>query len=384
MPFALSIIWSAIVAWLIVRAIGQRGLFRALDPAVTPPAGIAPRVTIIVPARDEEANIGRCLRSLIDLRYPLERVSVIVVDDHSTDATASLARSVARNHDWIRVLSCPPLPPNWTGKTHACWIGANAASADTEWLCFMDADTRAEPDLLATAVTAANSAELDLLSLAPRQELESFAERLILPCGLYFMGFCQDLRKLQAHPNSDATVTGQFMLIHSSAYKAIGGHAAVSSAICEDVALARLLKRAGRRVALYDGTRLIATRMYTGWRTLWPGLSKNVVDMLGGPLAAVAAAFAAIVLSWGAYALPLLNVAGCAKAIPWACASLVPTFVGSGLAFGLHVAGAAYFRVPLWYGLLFPIGYTVGAAIAIDSVLRRLRRRVIWKGRTYP
>src|SRR6185437_10426187 len=149
-----------------------------------------------------------------------------------------------------------------------------AAPEDVEWLCFLDADMRAVPQAITSAVEAASSRKLDLLTLAPRHELKSFAERLMLPCGLYLLGFYQDLEKVQA-PDSDAVVaTGQFMLLRRAAYRAVGGHAPVRDAICEDVELALLMKRRGHRVLLMDGSLLLITRMYTGWSTLWPGFAK--------------------------------------------------------------------------------------------------------------
>ncbi|MFZ0729091.1 MAG: glycosyltransferase family 2 protein, partial [Methylovirgula sp.] len=315
--------------------------------------------------------------------YPPERLSILVVDDHSDDSTLAIATSIAARHRQLRVLSTPPLPAHWIGKSHACWIGSRAAPPDSEWLCFLDADMRAEPALLASAVACADRQNLDLLSLAPRHELKSFAERLVLPCGLYFLSFCQNLKRLQADDCADTTVTGQFMLVRRSAYERVGGHAAISAAICEDVALARLLKTNGR-VLLGDGKRLLATRMYTGWASLWPGLAKNLVEMLGGPPATFGAALVIIVLAWAAWLLPLADALGCAQQVRGSCVALVPAFLGSGAALGFHLGGAIYFRVPFWYAFLFPLGYTAGAAMAIDSVRRRLRRKVTWKGRTYP
>ncbi len=378
---ALAWAWPAIIGWLILRAYGQRNILQ--EVARTPPP-ITPKLAVIVPARDEEANIGRCLESLVAQAYPQERLAIIVVDDHSGDETVRIASCIATSHPNVQILKSHPLPPHWIGKSHACWIGANTAPDDAEWLCFIDADMRAAPDLMACAVATAETQRLDLLSLAPRHELGSFAERLILPCGLYCLSFCRDLRKVQSAESTDATVTGQFMLIRSDAYRALGGHSRIRTEICEDVALARLLKRAGRRVELWDGRRLLSTRMYTGWRTLWPGLAKNLVEALGGALPTLGVAAAAVALAWAAWLLPIAYGWRCMIGASEACAAVGPTLAGSASALGLHIAGAAYFEIPLWYGLLFPLGYTAGAAIAVDSILRRLRRRVSWKGRIYP
>jgi chlorobactene glucosyltransferase len=380
----LSSIWLAAVIWLIVRAFNQRGLLQRLEPATPPLPNRAPGIAVIVPARDEAANISRCLMSLVEQTYPASRLRFVVVDDHSSDATLAIATALAQKYPQLTVLRSPPLPPHWIGKSHACWIGARAIDQEVEWLCFMDADVWAEPALLASAIAAVSGEGLDLLSLAPRQELKSFAERLVMPCGLYLLAFCQDLRTVQARNGSEVTATGQFLLVRRSRYEAIGGHAAVHGAICEDLMLARLLKRSGGYAILQDGSRLLSTRMYRGWSTLWIGIAKNLSEMLGGPLRTIAIAAAAIALTWAAWLIPLSDGIDCAQGSSGACIALIPGVLGSAAAVGLHIAGASHFGIPLWYGLLFPLGYSAGALMAIDSVWRRLSGRVTWKGRTYP
>ena len=380
----LSSIWLAVVIWLIARALQQRNLWPRLEPAEPPAAARAPKVAIIVPARDEAANIDRCLRSLVAQTYPASHLRIVVIDDHSRDRTFAIASGLAQTHRQLTVLRSPPLPPHWVGKCHACWIGARTVEEDADWLCFVDADVWAEPALIASAVAAVCGEALDLLSLAPRQELQSFAERLVMPCGLYLLAFCQDLRTVQARNSSEVTATGQFMLVRRASYDAIGGHAAVRGAICEDLMLARLLKRSGGYAILQDGRQLLSTRMYRGWSTLWIGIAKNLSEMLGGPLRTIAIAVAAVVLAWAAWLIPLRDALDCAHGSSASCAGLIPAALGSAAAFGLHIAGSAYFGIPPWYGLLFPLGYSAGALIAIDSVRRRLSGRVSWKGRTYP
>jgi chlorobactene glucosyltransferase len=379
----LSSAWLAAVTWLILRAFKQRGLLPCVAPAPPPAADQAPRIGVIVPARDEAGNICRCVRSLLAQDYPCGRLSVLVVDDHSADDTAAIVQRIAAEHTQLSLLESPPLPPRWIGKSHACWIGASVAAPNCEWLCFIDADVWGEPALLSSAMSEARAKKIDLLSLAPRQELRSFAERLILPCGLILLSFLQDLRRAQTRSGSEVTATGQFMLIRRDAYEAAGGHAAVPTAICEDLEIARLLKRSGRSVLLMSGGDLISTRMYTGWRTLWPGLSKNLVDTLGGPRQTLLLTLMTVVLAWAAVLVPLFDAAGFAASAPGSWAALAFALVASAAALGLHLAATFYFRIPFWYGLLFPLGYTIGALIALDSVRRRLSGRVSWKGRMY-
>lgn len=384
MPFVLSCAWALIVAWLISRAFGQRNTIPALKPLSLSSKEFAPFVTVVVPARDEAENIANCLSGLLGQTYPQDRLRIVVVDDQSEDATFAIAAGIAHDYARVCVLKAPPLPPRWVGKPHACWTGTAAAPVKTDWFCFIDADVKTKPEALASAVEAADLKRLDLLSLAPRQELGSFAERIIIPCGLYLLSFCRDLGAVQAAGCSDAAATGQFLLIRASAYNEIGGHQAVSTEICEDVALARTIKRAGHRVLLYDGKAMISARMYDGWKTLWPGFTKNIVEMLGGPAASLTLALTALVLAWATVFVPLIVGTGCTHGDASACAGLPIAAAASAAALGLHIAGAVYFRIPFWYGLLFPIGYTIGVAMTIDSLSRHLRGRVQWKGRTYP
>jgi chlorobactene glucosyltransferase len=380
MELALSILWLIAVVWLVLRALRQRGALRSLEAAAS--RDQAASLAVIVPARDEADNIERCLKAL-QPQVGGSQLHILVVDDQSTDATPAIVAALARGDPRIRLLQAPPLPPGWVGKSHACWIGVRAVPA-TDWLCFLDADVTAEPSLIASAVETAEAEALDLLSLAPRQELVSFAERLILPCGFYLLAFTRDLHAISAPDRPDVHVTGQFLLVRRAAYDAAGGHAGVRGAVCEDAELAGSIKRAGGNIALYGGDRLLTVRMYRGWRTLWPGLAKNLVEMLGGTRATILVAAIGLALAWAAVLLPVLDGLACRGARPGGCAALALALPASAAAFGLHLAGTRFFRIPFWYGLIFPLGYTAGALIAIDSIRRRLTGRVTWKGRTYP
>ena len=382
MEFILSTAWLGLVIWLISRAFRQRNALPAL--AAAGPEANAPAVAIIVPARNESANIGPCVSTLLAQNYPAERLRIVVVDDESSDDTAAIVASVAAREARLTLLRTPALPPGWKGKVHACRYGAEAIPPEVQWLCFVDADMRAEPLLIASAVKTATDGKLDLLSLAPRHELKSFAERLMIPCGLFLLAFCQDLARVQSPESKDVVAMGQFMLLRRAAYDTVGGHSAVRAAISEDVALARLLKHSKHRVQLQDGSHFLYGRMYTGWSTLWPGIAKNLTDMLGGPLSTVITAITGLVIAWAAVLLPLLDLYGCWRGSPLACWALGPALAGALMAFGLHIAGAVHFRIPFWYGLLFPIGYAAGAIMAFDSLRQRLVGRVPWKGRVYP
>ena len=302
---------------------------------------------------------------------------VIVVDDASTDATASIVRDRAAGDPRVELGSAGPLPQGWLGKSNACLSGSRRQSAaDAEWLCFVDADVDLGPGALRAAVARAEADGLDMLCLAPRQELDSFAARLVIPCGLYIIAFDGAPRRGLKNP-LEAPATGQFMLVRRTAYESVGGHAAVADEIAEDLKLARLFIRAGFRVRTFDGAGLASVRMYGDWRHLWQGFSKNVVDLFGGPKRTAALASVALLLAVLSVAVPV-GLAPLAVAHPYAFAVALAATVA---ALGFHVAGALHLRIPFWYGLIFPLGYLAGAAIAFDSVRRRRNGKVSWKGR---
>ncbi len=310
------------------------------------------QVAVIVPARDEGETIASCLAGLRGQTYPPDRVQLLVVDDHSSDGTAAIVAAVAARCPRLRQLTCPSLPQRWTGKSHACSVGADSVADDVEWLCFMDADTRARPRLLTAALAEAEKQRLDFLTLTPRQVLLGFAERLVMPCGFYFLAFAQDLGRLQDPGSGEATATGQFILVRHRAYRAIGGHGAVRADISEDVALARLFKRQGYRIHIAGGDALFETRMYTGWQSLWIGVSKNLVDMMGGSAATVLAAVAGLILSWLALALPVV-AAGAARSGPATWPALAAALPASLAVFAFHLAGARHFGIPPGTGCCF-------------------------------
>jgi chlorobactene glucosyltransferase len=223
----LSVVWFAVMAWLVARAYRQRQVLPAMEQVAATAIADAPRISIIVPARNEADNIGRCIASLLAQDYPRDRLRVSVVDDESTDGTGEIVGGLAASDRRLCLLRVGCLPAGWKGKPHACAIGAAAAARASEWLCFVDADVQAHRNLLRNALAAARERELGLLSLAPRHTLLSAAERLMLPCGHYLLAFSQDLARIQSPECPDAVATGHFMLVRREAYEAVGGHGAV-------------------------------------------------------------------------------------------------------------------------------------------------------------
>ena len=343
------------------------------EPAA--PTRIWPRVSIVVPVRDEAHNLPALLRSLVALDYPA--FEVIVVDDASTDGTRALAETYAAHTEGlIRVLQSAGPQPGWTGKNAACDLGARTATGD--WLLFTDADTEHAPSSLRAAMDAALSRNVHALSLFARQRCPTFWERLLLPFAYqsYFAGVTP---RALAAPYGPALANGQYFLIEAGAYAAAGGHAAIAASIVDDVALATALKRAGYPPLLSHGETLVSVRMYDGLHPLVEGFTKNAFQFLreqraGGAIVA-------------------LNTA-CAVAVPGALitAGAAREPLGVALALAAYVAQVAgltpwdrAFGVPWRYALLGPLAALIFTGIALSSAFHALARRPVrWKGRGYP
>jgi glycosyltransferase involved in cell wall biosynthesis len=243
----------------------------------TDTARARPTVSVIVPARNEQACLGACLQSLLSQNgVPFE---IIVVDDHSTDRTREIALSFSNPQ--IRVIEAGPLPPGWTGKNNA--VAAGAAAARGECLLFTDADTIHLPGSLARSIEEAKRHGAALLSYSPQQIVDSFWEKAVMP--VIFAELAASFRPSQvSNPNSPAAAAnGQYILVTREAYDAGGGHAAISASLLEDVALARAVKLSGRRIFFRYAADAVRTRMYRNLAQLREGWTKNLALLFPSP-----------------------------------------------------------------------------------------------------
>ncbi|TKJ30477.1 glycosyl transferase [Blastococcus sp. CCUG 61487] len=339
-------------------------------PPADPPVVSRP-VTVIVPARDEESQIGGCLAALLDQRG-VPDLRVVVVDDESTDATPDVVRAVTDPR--VRLVQAPPPPPGWLGKPHACATGvASVEERDDDLLVFVDADVRLFPDAIAGAVAVLERHRLDLVSPWPRPLAHGLAERLVQPLAPWLWATTLPLRLAERSPRpSLAAANGQFLVLTRHGYDRAGGHGAVRDEVLEDIALLRAVKRAGGRGVPIDGSALAACRMYDGWPALRDGYTKSLWAAVGGRPAAALLAAAGLTAVW--VVPPLAALRG-------SRAGLVGWLAGA--AGRAAVATATGSRV--WPdALAHPLSILVFDALVLRSVAGRRRGTLSWRGRRLP
>ncbi len=233
-------------------------------------------VSIIIPARNEEANIERVVRSIAPQPHVRE---IIVVDDASTDRTGEILAGLTREIPLLRTIRLDSLPEGWTGKSHAAAAGAEQATG--EWLLFTDADTEHLPGSLEAMLERAAAKSADLLSLSPGQQTPTWWEKSIIPFVFVQLAKIFPFEEVTDPASPRAAANGQYLLIRRSVYNEKGGFAAVRGEILDDVALARLIKQRGGRLVFLPGAEWVRTRMYTSFRSMWQGWSKNLYLLYG-------------------------------------------------------------------------------------------------------
>ncbi|HET9222573.1 MAG TPA: glycosyltransferase, partial [Roseiflexaceae bacterium] len=313
---------------------------------------------------------------------------LVVVDDGSTDGTADRVRAYADRIPGLRIIPGAALPSGWAGKPWACWQAA--ARARGEWLLFLDADVVPAPDLLGALLENAEARRLDLLTLMPLMRLGSFAERLALPAFMSLLYALYPLDRVSDPASPIAFANGQCLLVRRAAYDALDGHRAVRDSILEDTHLGQRAQAAGLRLEALAAPDLVAVRMYTGWRSLAEGLSKNALAGFrsGGSRSWFVAArqtliaflaYALVATGWWAWQPgdrggSLLQAALVLYGLALAIVTLV-TYA--------WLARRRY-RLGFGWGMLYPLGLAIYFGLAGIGLVRLASGRgVVWKGRVF-
>ena len=328
-----------------------------------------PTVSVIVPARNEEASLGACLQSLVEQTGV--DFELIVVDDASTDRTLEIAQCFPL----VQVVEAGYLPEGWIGKNNA--LAAGAKQAHGGWLLFTDADTVHRPGSLARSLAEAKTRGTALLSYSPEQEVRGFWEKAVMPVIFADLASTYSPSRVSDPGSPAAAANGQYILISREAYDAVGGHAAVASSLLEDVALARLVKRSGRRIFFRYGADAVRTRMYRSFAQLREGWTKNLALLFPSPLRLALLRTTEFVLIGSSAAVATLAATNGRTTTAFATAILFVILYGLFLKrirkahFSWDANALALLGLPLFFYLL------------LRSTLFHKKGGVTWKGRQY-
>ena len=334
-----------------------------------------PRVSIIVPARNEEENVAAALSTLLKIDY--DNYEVIAVNDRSTDRTGDVMDRVAATPEAVgrlKIIHVSELPHGWLGKVHAMWSAANQANGD--WLLFTDADVLFRPDVLTRAQAYAEAERADHLVLFPRMIMEGPGERIMVAFFQTLFVFGHRPWKVADPKSKDHIGVGAFNLIRRRVYDAVGTYEALRFEVLDDMKLGKIVKNAGYAQRNVYGADLISLRWVKGAMGMVNNLTKNF--------------FAVLSFQWwrlllSAFALAFLNLTpflGIWFAHGWA---RLPYAVALASIFGIYVGMSWESDVPAYYFVLHPIGAALFVYILLRSMILTLARGgVVWRGTFYP
>ncbi len=331
------------------------------------PAPGRPRVSVLVPARNEEANIAAACAAV--LASEGVEIELIVLDDASTDRTPAILAAI--DDPRLRVAHAPALPAGWSGKQHACHVLGGMAAHDL--VVFVDADVRLAPDAVSRmAGFMQQHPAAGLASGFPQQIVVTWSEQLLLPL-IHFLllGFLPMAMMRQRPDPGLGAGCGQLFIARRDAYRAMGGHAAIRASLHDGITLPRAFRRAGHMSLLFDATGFARCRMYSSAAQVWEGLCKNATEGMAKR-----------------HALPIWTVilAG-GQVLPAALlltAPSVPAALALAAGIGTRLVLAWRFRQPLASALLQPLGVAALLMVQWFSLVRSMcGGRATWRGRAY-
>lgn len=372
--FPVAALSTFVLFVILLIALDNAWAFPRLQPQPRIKAG-APSVSVLIPARNEAAVIAESLQGWLLQKY--DNLEILVLDDHSEDATAEIVCAQAKQARHIRLLKGAALPAGWSGKNWACHQLAQHAQNDI--LLFTDADVAWQPSALAAVVEEMERTAADLFTVWPTQLTVTWAERLVVPLMSYAV--LAYLPVQLAHCTRLPLTTaanGQCVAFRRQAYAACGGHAAVRSSVLDDVQLAQRCKRAGLRLRMADGAGLVSARMYHNWPETLYGYAKNI---LAGHANSIALLLASTVVHLSLFVVPWVWLAAglsgltSQDALGWPLLLIALGWMG-------RTVTAITARQRPGDALLMPVSVLLMTRIALQSIWWQLRYGgPLWKGR---
>jgi chlorobactene glucosyltransferase len=342
----------------------------------SPPSAF-PMVSVLIPARNEERSIARCVRSILAQDYP--SFEVLVLDDQSSDSTRAILENMAISQPALRILHGEPPSGNQVGKNWAC--SQLVRQAQGELFFFTDADTLLQSNTLKTIVTTLMGEQADLLTGFPRQEVHTWGERLLIPFFSWaFLCFIPLAFAYKFRFPFLSIAVGQMMLFRREAYLAIGGHESISSSLVDDMSLVRQIKAKKLSWRVSYIADLVSCRMYHSSREAVEGFTKNLFAAFDYRLLPFLFAFIwLLVMFWEPLIVLALMVSG-------RVTQAQPTAVVTCLALSILLWLIPYIEmsIPFFLAFLFPFTILANIGVAFRSFVHSIGGRIIWKGRTIP
>ena len=357
---------AGISAWRGYRSVPRLGAVEPLSDEALP------TLTLIATAKDEASRVERAARSLLAQDYP--NLSVLIVDDRSTDDTGAILDRLAREDPRLRVAHVASLPEDWIGKCHA--LAEGAGSTDSEWILFIDADVVLAPDAARRGVSIAVRDGWDMVAVGPHMHLEGLGEEIFVAAFVVLFNTTQRPWLASNARRKNVIGVGAFNLVRREAYERSGGHSAIRYELLDDMALGKILKGSGARTVFAKHDGLVSVRWHPGVRGLIRGVEKNAFPAVRyNVLLALTAPWLLLAVSWAPMIGPLLP-----GFLPKLCA--LAAWIGI---FLCHREVARSVKVSAWQALLMPIGVTLFVySFMRSTVVTLLKRGVRWRGTFYP
>lgn len=333
-----------------------------------------PLVSVLIPARNEERNIEKCVNSLLKSGY--SRMEIIVLDDDSGDRTCEILERLSEKEKWLKVIKGKKLPPGWTGKNWSCHQLAQAARGD--WFLFTDADTTHEPQSISVALASAQKARSVFLTCIPGLIAKTWSEKLYMPIIHFAFLALVPFKLINYSKDSRLSLgIGPFLLIERNFYFSFGGHESIKEKIVDDMALAKKVKENKGKISVIDGTKIMRVRFYTSFKGVWKGFSKNCYEAIGGAPHYLGATL------FGCYFLfiyPYLALWGALSSHQTITIPLIQVMTIS----ATRIILSLRFQTSLIFGLLHPFSVILALSILINSFrLSLFRKKIEWKERYY-
>ncbi len=331
-------------------------------------------VSVLVPARNEASGIEPALRSIFSSDHPI--YEVIVLDDHSEDATSQIVQRLQTEFSTLKLEQAPPLPEGWNGKQHACWHLANLAQ--NELMVFLDADVRLTPDALTRIAAFYLTSRCSLVSGFPKQITVTLAERMLIPMMHFLLlGYLPLWRMRATTQPAFAAGCGQMMVAERKAYFAVDGHRAIRGSRHDGIQLPRIFRRHGYRTDLFDAMDIASCRMYCNYREVIRGVLKNADEGIANPRLIF---IFSTLLGLGVLLPPVLTVFLASTTRTPAALSLA--VVASVFVFLARAILCWRLQQPWWFALLHPISVGWFLLLQWFSWIRGFFAKPIpWRGR---